>query len=383
MSVDVYLEPYGQTFTLSREMILSYLPESLLANALELDPTAMVIPLTNPIVTPDIMRLIDNYFRGIEPNKHHPNIVAANRYLNIPWLLYYAEPLYDKVQHPAPGQIWDTPANRKLLGEAVKQNRPYMVNYLLSKGVNPSGKRQPVLWLAVTKGYADIVSLLLTNPDIAADTEMLNQALVEATSKGYLSVVQALLQIPTVNPNEAIRPAIRKGRVDIFRLLLEDPRVKLKIYPEGYSEDLRDAAMLGQPEIVKMLMNYPGIDPGARENMAFIFSESAAPRRIETMQVLMQDPRVDPQARHNLVLIDASGMLASQQDMVRLLLSNPRVDPTYPNNAALAAAIKYQRHDVLPLLLADPRVQASAPPEMLQQAETILRQPRPEENYGP
>jgi hypothetical protein len=382
MAVNVYLEPYNQTFTLSRAMIQNYLPESLLANALELDPTSTVIPITNPIVTPDIMQLIGNYFQGIEPDRHNPNVIAANRYLNIPWLLYYAEPLYDQVQHPAPEQTWDTAANRKLLREAVKQNRPYMVNYLLGKGVNPLDQNLTNFWTPVMKGYADIVNLILSNPQINTKTDILNKGLISATGEGYLDVVRALLQAPTVDPNKAIYAAIRNGRVNILGLLLADPRIKLKIYPDGYSEELRDAAMAGQPEIVQMLIDY-GIDPSAREDMAFIFADSAAPRKIETMRVLMQDPRVDPQARDNHVLVNASGMYASQQDVVRLLLSNPRVDPTYPGNAALAAAIKYQRHDVLPLLLADPRVRASAPREMLLEAEAILQQPRPEENYGP
>lgn len=383
MAVNVYLQPYNQTFTLPREVIENYLPESLFANALELDPTATTIPITNPIVTPDVLQLIVNYFQGIEPNAHNPNVIAANRYLNIPWLLYYADPLYDQVQHLEPGHIWDTPANRKLLREAVKKNRPYMVNYLLGKGVNPLDPNLTNFWTPVMKGYADIVNLILTHPQINTKTDILNKGLIEATIKGYFDVVKALLQAPTVDPNKAVREAIRNGRVDIFRLLLADPRTKLKIDPDGYSEDLRDAAMAGQPEIVKILMDYPGIDPGARDNMAFIFSDSAAPRKIETMSVLMQDPRVNPQARGNQVLIQASGMMAHQSNVVKLLLSDPRIDPTYPNNAALAAAIKYQRHDVLPLLLADPWIRASAPQEMLRQAEQIMRQPRPEENYGP
>src|SRR5437868_10775280 len=131
MAVIINLQPWHQTFYLSRDVIQQYLPGSLFAEALEGDPNATQIDIPNPLVTPEVMQVIIDYFQRKEPPKHIPALVEASKYLNIPWLLYYAEPLYDQIKQPLPGQTWDTVANWGVFLRAVKQNQIYLVNYLL------------------------------------------------------------------------------------------------------------------------------------------------------------------------------------------------------------------------------------------------------------
>src|SRR5579885_3882315 len=120
MAVAINLPSSHRTFFLSRDVIQSFLPRSLFAEALDLDPNATQIDIPNPLVTPEVMQVIVDYFEGKEPTKHVPALAEASKYLNIPWLLYYAEPLYDQIQPPLPGQTWNTVKNWNVFLRGVK-----------------------------------------------------------------------------------------------------------------------------------------------------------------------------------------------------------------------------------------------------------------------
>src|SRR5579884_2215612 len=112
MTVRVELSSYQQNWDLPREALHTLMPQSLLAQALEDDPNAPAIKLTNPVVTPEIMHIIAGLLQGKEPQKHNSNLLKGIQYLNLPELLYYADPLYDKVKHPNPGDTWNLKPNR-------------------------------------------------------------------------------------------------------------------------------------------------------------------------------------------------------------------------------------------------------------------------------
>lgn len=134
------LTPTQRTFYLDREKILTTLPGSLLSQIIETEPNITEFSFDNPDVTPEGMEVIQNYLQGFEPNHSVPNLSSTARYLNIPWLIYYEDPLYDRVINPIQrklGYSWNLPQNRALLTEAAKRNDLLMVYYLLQKGVKP------------------------------------------------------------------------------------------------------------------------------------------------------------------------------------------------------------------------------------------------------
>ena len=132
MLVSVYLEPYHKTFILPREFILTTLQGSLFADALESDPEATVIPMINPLVTPAVMQFLVDYSQNREPPKHIPDLINAHRYLNIPWMMYYTDPLYDKIIDKVD---WNSSSNQAILETAIRENRIWIVGYYLMKGI--------------------------------------------------------------------------------------------------------------------------------------------------------------------------------------------------------------------------------------------------------
>src|SRR5436853_4424605 len=83
MAVAINLQPWKQTFYLSRDVIQQYLPKSLFAEALEGDPNATQIDIPNTLMTPDVMQVIIDYFQRKEPPIHIQALVDTSKYINI------------------------------------------------------------------------------------------------------------------------------------------------------------------------------------------------------------------------------------------------------------------------------------------------------------
>lgn len=130
--VDIVLPT--QTFRLSRQFILQQMPESLFANAIELDTDATELPIDNPLITPEVMQFLVNYSHGIEPAAHMPQLTAVDAYLNVPWMQYYATPNYDLIvdqAHP------NAQVNRGGIDRIINQDDTVTYAYLLWKGYDP------------------------------------------------------------------------------------------------------------------------------------------------------------------------------------------------------------------------------------------------------
>jgi hypothetical protein len=133
--VNIVLTSTGQAFRLPREFILTQMPQSLFASALELDPTATTIDVDNPIITPTVMQFLVNYSQGIEPEEALPELEAAERYLNVPWMHYYADPGYDQIMNRANP---NSEENREGIEQNIIDGDHYWAYaYLLSKGYDP------------------------------------------------------------------------------------------------------------------------------------------------------------------------------------------------------------------------------------------------------
>ncbi len=135
-TVRITLPRYNQSWDLPREQILSLIPESLIGQALQEEPEVPEIILENPNVTPESMQVIADILQGHEPQYHVLNLSSSARYLNIPWLIYYEDSMYDQVERPIDGN-YDTAKNRKLLLNAIETGHNVVMGYLLLKGVSP------------------------------------------------------------------------------------------------------------------------------------------------------------------------------------------------------------------------------------------------------
>src|SRR5207237_9720652 len=124
----------SKSWDLPRDKILSVIPESLLAQALQTEPNVEEIKLEHPDVAPGALDIVAEILEGKEPHYHQPNLSSSAKYLNLPWLVYYESPLYDQVEH---GASYDTPKNRQLLLEAIQTGQNTLMGYLLQNRVSP------------------------------------------------------------------------------------------------------------------------------------------------------------------------------------------------------------------------------------------------------
>lgn len=251
--LSVILQPYQTVFSLSRDFILSSLPQSLFAEALQADPTASEIVIPNPDVTPDAMQILVDFSFGLEPMHHNPNLILAYRYLNIPWLLYYVDPLYDQILNRA--DITD-PRNRKVWEEAIKTDHELIVGYYLVKGWRP------------------------TNDDF-----------IMAAEEGAVKVVRLLLGDERINPadrlNLAIRLAAGTGHTEVVKVLLGDKRVN----PTSLNNlALKGAALHNHPEVVRVLLADKRVNPADDNNYAIKWAIERG--HLEVVELLKADPKV-------------------------------------------------------------------------------------------
>jgi hypothetical protein len=245
-TVDIILERWQRVITLPKQVIYDYAPESLLAQAVEGDPNAKEIRIENPVVTPEAIELLLNYSHGREPEFANTELGPAANYLNIPWLHYYAEPLYSVITRPSQKIDFETitgqpspiltnaeATNWPVFVQAFDQRRPLVLGYLLSHGFDATGALQE----AFREGREDMVRYLLTQPgiDVAAKDELL----ILAAAHGFTNLIKDLLTQPGVNPRaqdyKALIEAARNGHAETIQTLLravpDYPPVDLQIDP--------------------------------------------------------------------------------------------------------------------------------------------------------
>jgi ankyrin repeat protein len=179
----------------------------------------------------------------------------------------------------------------------------------------------------------------------------LNDQFLEAVSNGNQQLVVEMLKNPYVHPgihqSEALSLALVGGYADIFRILINDPRVNLPRFaqrlarqavihnqPEildiifskeiqGHSLDslLLQAVLRGSPQMVEKLLRDPRTNPAFFKNQAIYIAVKNGD--IEVFERLLQHPLVDPSDEDNRALFFASSN--NDVHMVERLLRNDKV----------------------------------------------------------
>ncbi|ORX77431.1 ankyrin [Anaeromyces robustus] len=101
-----------------------------------------------------------------------------------------------------------------------------------------------------------------SNPDIAEYI-----ALIWAAEKGYTEIVSLLLKQPDIDINirdcqgfTALMCAAEKGKEKVVKLLLQQPKINVNIQNNKGATALMLAVNFEKKEVVKQLLNHPGID---------------------------------------------------------------------------------------------------------------------------
>jgi len=125
------------------------------------------------------------------------------------------------------------------------------------------------------------------------------------------------------------------------------------------------AIEVGRPEIVRLLLSDPAVNPAVRKNAPI--AVAAMNGNVEIIDMLLKDERVKPEDNHNEALYQAAkdGQLA----VVQRLLQDPRVNPadakesldknynvTYEDNYIILETAANGHSEVVKELMKDPRV---------------------------
>jgi len=199
MSVEIHLIPYAQTFALPKDFIRQKLVGSLWADALELDPDAKEIQMTNLAVNPKALVCLVNLSEGKEPTKHEPDLAEAGRYLNLDRLIAYSDPLYDKVLSER--------IEPELLDKMAREGHVPLLKYLI-QDQHLIGDLRPFLKTAFLYGQQGIAKLLLdTFPAYRAE------ALSLAVQPSLYDMVPLVLTYPDINllESQSLLEVVRQG----------------------------------------------------------------------------------------------------------------------------------------------------------------------------
>jgi ankyrin repeat protein len=195
----------------------------------------------------------------------------------------------------------------------------------------------PILKLAVTGTNLELVKTI-AELDPRLDAELSDEVLADVQRADIMKLLIDRGKDPSVGRQLAIRTASYHGRVDVVRVLLQDPRV---IPSTVDNLPIRVAAQHGNVELVKLLLADPRVDPACKNDTPL--NEAARNGHAEVVSLLLADSRVHPARgkEHAIHFAAVSGCLT----VVNVLLEDPRVDPASGDNEALIrAAINYWKN---------------------------------------
>lgn len=228
------------SITIPRDAIQTLFPHSILASALQLDPTVENIDIPNADVTPKSLSAI----KYMAENKDFPTIKAlpeyakAGNYLGIDSLALLSDPQFEANQRInaqyGPGitgnlLIPDRSKYRNILEHALVNRMPALRRYIFGLFPADDTQEEDEFGLVRASKLGDIIALndfLQRGVDPGANE---NSAIRHAARSYQGVVIGQLLKDPRVDPsakdNEALKSAAHNGDTVMIRRLLQDPRV--------------------------------------------------------------------------------------------------------------------------------------------------------------
>ncbi len=273
--MDIVLTGYDNyTVTVNKDNIIELFPNSLLGTIISLDKSVELIPLTNPIITPNILNIlayiINNKTLPIIPSD--PEYAIASRYLLIEALGLLSDPdiaiflkTYLDINLLDAQSIYD---NLNVIGDFISANRDkILLRYLfhmIPYDILPDEMKYDSL-------LCDLVGII---------------------RNGEVKILQIYLQYgvdPSQDNNIAITIATRGNNIEVLDLLLADPRVNPST---GFNKPLLNALSRGHIEMANRILDDPRFNP--RINQDKLLQEAYNHSNIEILWRLLSNPRIIP-----------------------------------------------------------------------------------------
>jgi ankyrin repeat protein len=229
---------------------------------------------------------------------------------------------------------------------AVRNNQISLLKQLIKNGanVNLKTKNKPLLYFAVYDNYADMVELLLSNPDIQVNAEVDLESNEENTRISILgiavimefySIVKLLINHPKIQINLSnvfSKAAIfRASDIRIAKLFLEHPDIDLNVKSNGIP--LVHYYMLKDKQIMEIILKKKEflVNEKYRDYTPLLFAvvnEDAI-----AIELLLNYPKIQV----NLATHEGSTPLhlaaeGGHKELVELLLKHPTIDVNLINN---------------------------------------------------
>lgn len=224
------------------------------------------------------------------------------------------------------------------------------------RSMDPSQDQNFCLWYAASKGYEELVKVLLEDERVDP-SEPENRAIRLAASEGHIDVVKILLANERLNAdgvNEVLRLGCEFGNPQIVQLALDHPLVDInkRCFSAFYMTVLNMACERGSAEIVQMLLDNKRLVPDQHFTESPFFEAVAYPG---ILRMLVADGRAVPV--HKALLTAA---LKGYTESVKILLAHPEIDPGVNMSEALGAGVLNCRVDIVRILLKHPRTDPTA-----------------------
>jgi ankyrin repeat protein len=194
-----------------------------------------------------------------------------------------------------------------------------------------------VLMFAVTKGYHEVVKVLLQHRDIhpnQTDSEQ-NGLLHKAATLGLEKVAENLLRHPTIDVNASnsqgntpLHAAIEQRQLGVVELLLRRPDIEVNLRNVMTLTPLHIAAISDQPDVAKLLLCRNDIEVNVRDaRMQTPLHIAIEQIRPAIAELLLRRPDIDIDLRvANDKTLLYFAVQNKQEGVVELLLSSPSVD---------------------------------------------------------
>jgi len=193
-------------------------------------------------------------------------------------------------------------------------------------------------WTALTQacnqGYAEIVELLLTHPNINVNltqNQELHTPLVYACGVGSPKIAELLLKHPGIDVNLSGRDnwtplmtACLVQNLEVVKLFLADPRVDITLRGHQDLDALMLTCLLGNEDVLSALLDHPNITECMTDNLYLHLALNSD--HITALKVLIEHPKMDPTKVidcFELVLLSLAEK--KKYRVIMFLMQHPRV----------------------------------------------------------
>lgn len=200
---------------------------------------------------------------------------------------------------------------------------------------NPADYNLCALIYAAREGHYNAVEFLLQQPGININVQSKNgmTPLIAAAIKGHDDIVKLLLPVSQINMADAngftaFAAAALWGKLSTLQLLIAAPGIDIHKRAVRGITPLINAANNGHEQVVKFLLNIPGIGINAESDEGTALMRACLQGHENVVKELLANPEIDV----NKPMRGASCIFAAVQgyenNIVKLLLANSAIDLT-------------------------------------------------------